>query len=150
MRPPFPPACPPAKPVVQDLNPLRCRTPRARQAVAGRSATSGAALPVVRLALLRQPLRLLGCAPVGRLGLVACQRVKQLTVRVPLRQLAAETGLSRPSLVKAKDELARRKIVLRFRDQREDGGDASSVLFPNYDFWVVVKPTSTGKVYLDF
>ena len=64
------------------LRPLRRRASGTGQAIGRRSVTGGAARPIVGFALLAQPLRFLGCAPVGRLGTVAGQGVEQLAVGV--------------------------------------------------------------------
>ena len=70
--------------------------------------------------------------------------------RLPLAALDAETGLCRNTVIAAKRELQRRKIVCWQRDSRPDGGDAADILYPNAAFRVKVTPTSPGLCRVDF
>ncbi|MFZ1933581.1 MAG: hypothetical protein WCB27_18790 [Thermoguttaceae bacterium] len=61
-----------------------------------------------------------------------------------------QTGLHRESIVAAKHRLHGLGIVRWSGGAREDGGDRTDLLVPNWEFHVVVTPASQGHVYLSF
>ena len=71
--------------------------------------------------------------------------------RFGLDYLADQTGLSRDSVVSAKQSLARVGIIKWIGDHPRRGHDTDThILFPNGCFEVVVTPASAGRCWLDF
>jgi hypothetical protein len=64
--------------------------------------------------------------------------------------LEGKTGLTRHSLVKAKRRLHKLGIVRWSGGPREDGGSATHLLVPNWDFRVIDTPAGPGKCWVDF
>jgi hypothetical protein len=71
--------------------------------------------------------------------------------RFGLSYLAGQTGLTRDSVVTAKQTLAKVGIVKWMGNRPKPGQDTNThLLVPNYDFAVVVTPASAGRCFLDF
>ena len=70
--------------------------------------------------------------------------------RFSLDHLEYVTGLSRPSIVNAKNELARRRICYWAPDKAETGGNLTDMLGPLRDFHAVCRNAEKGRCYLEF
>jgi hypothetical protein len=72
--------------------------------------------------------------------------------RFSLEFLENQTGLTRHSIVRAKELLNHRFGIVKWSGEGWTPGTATPVdyLVPNWDFRVIETPTSPGKCYLDF
>lgn len=67
-----------------------------------------------------------------------------------LASLERDTGLSRESIIAAKRELSRRKIINWYRGENDDGSRGRDSLMPSSEFQVVVTPVNQFRSYVEF
>ncbi|MCG2685421.1 MAG: hypothetical protein L6306_17600 [Planctomycetales bacterium] len=70
--------------------------------------------------------------------------------RFSLDYLEQQTGLTRESIVSAKRRLHKVGIVQWITGGREDGGDGTDLLVPNWGFRVIITSASKGHCYIGF
>ncbi|MFZ1936395.1 MAG: hypothetical protein WCB27_15625 [Thermoguttaceae bacterium] len=70
--------------------------------------------------------------------------------RFSLTWLVRQTGLTHDSVTSAKRHLHELGIVDWAGGSREDGGMATDLLTPRWDFRIVITPASAGRYFLDF
>lgn len=70
--------------------------------------------------------------------------------RLSLEKLRQITGLDHKSIIEAKRQLKRLKIINWYGGRHSDGGNITHMLSPNEEFRVVVKPSGEGRCFVSF